>query len=197
MKGKTVCLMIFFIFALPLIAAKLVLEMNWYKQGVTNQGQWMPKITTWSWLPEQGRWRLVYMLPAQCDSQCKHALFQLNQIPKAIGREKERVASILLVKPNQPLQTQSLENQIQKSAALPSLNATFEQIAFIEHPISAELSLEDKAQLAEIKPVIYLVDPLDQVILTYALALDEKTQIKQSKGLMKDLKKLMKLSKMG
>lgn len=177
MTGKKACLLVFFVFALPVIMAKLVLEMNWYTKGVTNQGQWLKEPLELSWLPFEGRWRLVYQLPRVCHIQCEQALFQLQQIPKAIGREQKRVASILLTSET-------------------ALNDFLTDFSITSHQLNASQQA-NLSPLPSQNPAIYLVDPFNQVILSYFIPAGSQAQIQQSKGLMKDLRKLMKLSKVG
>ncbi len=98
MKNKKAIILVFFVFLSPLLLAQLVLEMGWYTKGVTNHGDLVEPPTHLTWLPHQGQWRLLYSMPSTCGEQCDNAMFQLNQIPQAIGRETDRVASVVLLK---------------------------------------------------------------------------------------------------
>ncbi|MDD1782018.1 hypothetical protein LRP49_12635 [Enterovibrio sp. ZSDZ35] len=177
MTGKKAVLFVTIAFLLPVLAAKLVLEMGWYNKGVTNSGELLSGQTQTEWLQHQGQWRLIYTLPDNCDEQCESALFQLNQIPVAVGRERERVASILLVP----------ENRADDEPAQPEVT---------EQTIDAA-QLQTLSALPHAGEAIYLVDPLNNLILAYPIPHSKDAQISQSKGLLKDLRKLMKLSKVG
>ncbi|PMN93775.1 hypothetical protein [Enterovibrio norvegicus] len=175
MKGKKALILVTAIFILPVVAAKLVLEFDWYSRGVTNKGELLAEAVNTDWLEENGQWRLVYTLPSDCDALCETALFQLTQIPVAVGREQERVSSIVLVSDtpsdnrNIEVRQQSMDAQQQKTmAALPYGN-----------------------------DAIYIVDPLNNLILAYPIPEGKDAQITQSKGLLSDLRKLMKMSKVG
>ncbi len=175
MKGKQALSLVCVVFILPLFTAKLVLDMGWYQKGVTNKGDLLNAPVRAGWLDGDGLWRLVYSIPKVCDPQCENALFQLNQIPIAVGRERERVTSLLLVSQSH---ANVKENNIQK-----------QDLSFQEQKAILGLPFHGKA--------IYLVDPLNNFILAYPLSKEKNEQIVQSKGLLSDLRKLMKLSKVG
>lgn len=177
MKGKKAVVLMCITFILPVLAAKIVLDMGWFTKGVTNNGELLSQEIRADWLDHTGQWRLIYALPEKCDAPCQHALFQLNQIPVGIGRERNRVASILLLPPSPSL------------FAVQGENISKQVLSAEQQQAMLSLPFVDKA--------IYLVDPLNNLILAYPLALGKSAQITQSKGLFSDLRKLMKLSKVG
>lgn len=173
--GKKTLLVVLMIFILPLLAAKVVLDMGWYTKGVTNNGELLSEVVRVDWLEKKGKWRLIYVLPKTCASLCENALFQLNQIPIATGREKQRVSSVLLFSDfSSDIQDENITKQ--------SLNVKQRQVM---------------ALLPFYGSAIYLVDPLGYVVLAYSLSSKKNMQIIQSKGLLADLRKLMKFSKVG
>ncbi len=174
MSGKKAIIIVFFVFLSPLLLAQLVLKMGWYTKGVTNHGDLIEPPTHLRWLPHQGQWRLLYSMPSACNDQCDNAMFQLNQIPQAIGRETDRVASVVLLKNT---------NQFKKP--------------FISYQQPNAKQWQEFNQLPFKPETIYLVDPLNQIVLAYPIPKEKTARVKQSKGLMRDLKKLMKLSKVG
>ncbi|WP_325891365.1 hypothetical protein [Grimontia sp. NTOU-MAR1] len=175
MNGKKALILVTVIFVLPVLAAKLVLDFGWYNKGVTNNGELIAEEVRADWLSHNGQWRLVYSYPSACDEKCESALFQLNQIPVAVGRERERVASILLTP--------------ESSAVEEGTNVTRQNIDVTQQQTMSSLPFADNA--------IYLVDPLNNLILAYPVPADKSAQVAQSKGLLSDLRKLMKLSKVG
>ncbi|STO41875.1 hypothetical protein [Grimontia hollisae] len=175
MTGKKALILVAVIFVLPVLAAKLVLEMGWYTKGVTNNGELLVEEIKADWLAHDGQWRLVYALPESCSSQCESALFQLNQIPVAVGRERERVASILLTPEASPVKEGTNVTRQKMDAAM------LKTLSSLPFPGQA----------------IYLVDPLNYLILAYPVPEEKAAQVAQSKGLLSDLRKLMKLSKVG
>ena len=175
MNGKKALIMVVFIFALPVLTAKLVLEMGWFNKGVTNSGELLTQEVRADWLGHDGQWRLVYSLPQTCSEQCESALFQLKQIPVAVGPERKRVASILLVS--------------DATAAQATENVTEQTIDTQQYQTMSSLPFAGEA--------IYLVDPLNNLIMAYPIPQGKSAQITQSKGLLSDLRKLMRLSKVG
>ncbi|OOE80495.1 hypothetical protein BZG25_06830 [Salinivibrio sp. ML198] len=173
MKGRMTLVALIGIFVLPVVVAKLVLEQSWYEKGVTNYGEFLTEPATLNWLPEQGQWRLIYRVPEQCDSVCKQALFQLTQIPIAVGKERDRVSSVALTSsaPKAPevLTWQTLTTEQARA---------WQQQAFD-------------------KNTIYLSDPMNNVVLAYPVSDDKTKWVAQGKGLLRDLKRLLKLSKVG
>ncbi|NUY55373.1 hypothetical protein BZG78_03240 [Salinivibrio sp. MA351] len=173
MKGRMLVVALIGIFILPVVVAKLVLEQSWYQKGVTNYGQFLAEPATLNWLPEQGQWRLIYRVPEQCDLVCEQALFQLTQIPIAVGKERDRVTSVALTStaPKAPevLTWQTLTTEQAQA---------WQQQAFD-------------------KNTIYLSDPMNNVVLAYPVSDDNTQWIAQGKGLLRDLKRLLKLSKVG
>ena len=97
MKKQGTLLLLFGAFALPVILAKLVLDLNWYQGGVTNRGELLESPMASEWLGESQQWQLIYLLPDNCDELCLGALFNLRQVPQAVGAEQDRLSSILLI----------------------------------------------------------------------------------------------------
>jgi len=123
------------------------------------------------------RWHVVHLLPDSCADSCRRSLYNTRQARLALGRDAPRVRRILLGAGR---------------AQLAPLAA--------DHPDStrllyAEGGLED--QLAPIRrrrnlgaADALLIDPLGNVMMAIPAALDPRL-------LLKDLKKLMKLSRIG
>lgn len=175
MKGRKALLLVALVFVLQVAMAKLVLEMGWFHKGVTNKGELLTEAVQADWLTHGGQWRLIYAFNGDCDSRCESALFQLNQIPVAVGRERERVTSIVLTSP--------------AVAVAQGENVILQHMDPVQQ--------QDIAALPYADATIYLVDPLNNLILAYPVPEDKSAQVTQSKGLLSDLRKLMKLSKVG
>lgn len=83
---------------LPLLAAKLVLEMGWFNGGVSSKGQWQQ--TEVFLLPasaEKAHWRLaVAPQTNECNSHCQQALFTVQQLYLGLGRKQQHVKPLLL-----------------------------------------------------------------------------------------------------
>ncbi|MGF1680891.1 cytochrome oxidase [Photobacterium minamisatsumaniensis] len=182
MKKHGTLLLLLGAFALPVILAKLVLDLNWYQGGVTNRGELLASPLTSEWLGENEQWQLIYLLPEQCDEQCSGALFNLRQIPQAVGAEQSRVSSLLLVSADS-LSTQPdiIRQQVEG----------VEQRQVPEHVVTQLKTLEYGAK------AIYIADPLGNVMMAYPLVKGKVEILAQGKDLLRDLKRLLKISKIG
>ncbi|ABZ74829.1 conserved hypothetical protein [Shewanella halifaxensis HAW-EB4] len=175
-NGKKTLLLLLLAFALPVIAAKLVLSFNLYQGGVTNKGQLLDTDISYQSLamvnPQPHEWQLLYQLPNHCDAVCKDRLYILQQSHVALGRNQDRVHTIIMI------------NEHSDTAALDSSD-------FVTAIPSKALS----QLLAQQELVI--VDPLGSLVMSYPIAADHQSQIMQGKALVADLRKLLKLSRIG
>lgn len=174
MKGML--LLLFGVFLLPLLLAKIVLDLNWYQGGVTNRGQLLASPLASAWLAEPGKWQLVYLLPPSCDEPCRGALFTLRQVPQAVGADQDRVSSVVLVAAQlvMPVQLEGLE-----------------LMRVPEHVVAQIETLEYGPE------AIYLADPLGNVMMAYPLVAGKTAILTQGKDLLRDLKRLLKVSRIG
>ncbi|MDX1302692.1 cytochrome oxidase [Photobacterium sp.] len=202
MKKHGMLLLLLGVFLLPLLLAKIVLDLNWYQGGVTNRGQLLAFPLASDWLTEPGKWQLVYLLPPSCDEPCQGALFNLRQVPQAIGADQQRVSSVVLVV-DLPASFAS-DNAVQSQAAfqkpaviIPSptdmqtLTAGLQLMRVPDHVV---------AQIETLKygtAAIYLADPLGNVMMAYPLAQGKTAILAQGKDLLRDLKRLLKVSRIG
>lgn len=174
-KGRKNLILLLLAFLLPVIAAKLVLSFNLYNGGVTNKGQLLNSLsyTTLAMAnPKPQEWQLVYQLPQHCDAICEDRLYILQQSHIALGRNQDRVHPIIMV------------SQQSDVAAL----ANFD---FITATPSAALSQQLNMQQ------LVIVDPLGSLVMSYPQTHDHQAQIMQGKALVADLRKLLKLSRIG
>ena len=177
-KGRLMLIGLILIFALPAIIAKTVLEQHWYTAGVTNSGELVePRVTLEDigiTLPvaEEG-WLVGYIAPTECESLCEQQLHYLNQSYLALGKNKERVTAVVFV------------------AEGVSLKGT------INKPDLEFLAGGDQLR-AEFAPAsIVIIDPLGQLVMEYKSVSEPSQLVSQSKGMIHDLRKLLKLSRVG
>ncbi|MGF1685234.1 SCO family protein [Photobacterium japonica] len=181
MKKKGTLLLLLGAFVLPVVLAKLVLDLNWYQGGVTNRGKLLAAPVTSAWLGDSPQWQLIYLLPEACDEKCQGALFNLHQIPLAVGAEKDRVHSVLL--------------RVDPAADYPAL-VKKQLNALSQQTVSAQVV----AQMHTLEygtHAIYLADPLGNVMLAYPLVAGKAAILAQGKDVLRDLKRLLKISKIG
>ena len=97
-NNKRLLLILLAVFVLPVLLAKFALEFEWFNKGATNKGQLLEPALDFTSLnvTDSNKWRIVYVLPNHCDVQCENALFSLNQIHTALGKEMDRVDAVVV-----------------------------------------------------------------------------------------------------
>ena len=184
-RSRVVLLGIFAAFVGPLLLAYvLLLVLEWAPESHTNNGSLIDPATPvgelvaveegGATLPADfwdGHWTLVYYAEAGCDLYCEAALFKARQVRLALGRDAPRVERLYL-------------------EAAPVAHPPAQLLN--EHPGMSVARIEGAAGgFQGLSPQqLYLVDPMGNLVLAYD---DDVT----AKGLMKDLKRLLKVSKVG
>ncbi|PFG58363.1 hypothetical protein ATG66_0910 [Vibrio sp. ES.051] len=172
-KGRLMLIALVCMFALPAVIAKVILSQGWYQSGVTNRGVLVEPYTTLdqlgqdSPLREHG-WQLAYVLPNECTEQCRQQLYLLQQSHVALGKYQERVVPVLW-------QTE-LSDTVDISMTAMQMN---------------------ESVTAKVKPgQMLIVDPLGQLVMSYTPKPNEDL-VSFNKGMLADLRKLLKLSRVG
>ncbi|MGR5175621.1 hypothetical protein [Vibrio mediterranei] len=174
-RGRLVLLALILFFAMPFIVAKAILTNNWYQSGVTNHGELIePRVTFDSLaienpLQEQS-WQLGFVLPKVCEEECLNRLYIMGQTYLALGKYKERVTPVVYVQAHQKVP--QLPDSIQRVV----VNEEFNQLIPIEGYVIA--------------------DTLGQLVMFFPPT-TTANQVEHSKGLLSDLRKLLKLSRVG
>lgn len=120
------------------------------------------------------KWTMLYVAPSpvECDAACKQTVYHMRQIRLALGREMPRVQRVLLVAP--------------ESVWLEEIAEEYEGMHIV-FDIGGTNSLW---QQLEPLPGIYLIDPLGNVMMAFAPETDPR-------DIFKDIKKLLRISKVG
>ncbi|MCG9789196.1 hypothetical protein L1D61_18650 [Vibrio mediterranei] len=175
LRGRLTLLALILFFALPFIVAKAILSNHWYESGATNHGQLLEPRATFESLgmvnPLQGEsWQLGFMLPATCDDACLNRLYIMGQTYLALGKYKERVTPVVYVQTGQVLP------ELPDSVTVLTVNDAFSALVPSQGYV--------------------ITDTLGQVVMFFEPTTKEQ-QIAHSKGLLSDLRKLLKLSRVG
>lgn len=176
MQNKKILILLTVIFVLPIVLAKLALEFDFFNRGAMNKGELIspPLSLETIELPEkfQRKWLLIYPQMGECTARCENAKYAIKQVHQALGKEMDRVEPIML--------TQSLP---ENSENINLLNVSEEIInqVFNGYAIDA----------------IFLADPLGNIMLKFELTDDKQAMVMRSREILSDLKKLLKLSKIG
>ena len=131
----------------------------------------------------QGKWTLLYIGDADCDAVCQENLYKLRQIRIAQNENMIRVQTLFLVIGDSiPGElTAFLEEQHPETAAV-SLSANrAEQITTDFRIVKTPMQGAERT---------YIIDPLGNLMMYYPPDAD-------ARGMLLDLKKLLKFSKIG
>lgn len=165
-----------------------MLGFDWRPEGTTNRGELIHpakplptvEVATVAGTPLKaetlhGKWNVFYVGDGQCDARCRDALILMRQTRLALNDDMTRVQRIFLT----------------------TGNCCDDQYLATEHPGLIIAKADDAAgqQLISAFPDanqgrIYIVDPLGNLMMSYPADAPRK-------GLLEDLKKLLKLSHIG
>ncbi|MGR5251749.1 hypothetical protein ACPV5S_06030 [Vibrio astriarenae] len=177
-KGRVTLIALVLFFAIPAIAAYVILYNQWYQPGVTNQGVLIePRLTYQSlgvdYRPEKPMWQLAFVVPKHCEKACQERVTLLRQSYLALGKYTERVEPVLI------MQRDSDTTLIQR----------------FDIPSQMVKRLPDSVADGE---DVVIIDPLGQWVMRYSFDLvPSSAQPQLMKGMLRDFKKLLKLSRVG
>lgn len=181
-------------FAPLLVAFVLYYAGDWRPAGSTNHGDLIhpPRPLPTAGLqslqggavpPDElhGKWTLVYIGAGQCDARCREALTLMRQTRLALNDDASRVQRLFLV--TQPC----CDQEHLDTEHIGLITARADDAA---GKAFVEIFPRYDNQPVEAAGRIYIVDPLGNLMMSYAV--DAKP-----KGLLEDLKQLLKLSHIG
>ncbi len=127
----------------------------------------------------RGKWTLLYLDAGKCAEQCAKKLYETRQVRLALDRERDRVQRVFL-------------------AGADCCDAQFLRV---EHPDLIAVQAGAAAGLVGVLPSfggvpadtagrVYVIDPLGNLMMSYAAEANPK-------GLLEDMKRLLKLSHIG
>lgn len=176
------------IFALPVIAAKLILSQHWYQPAVTNHGLFIDNRLYYQSLninnPAPQRWQIAYLLPHSCLALCLQQLHLLKQTHIALGKDQPRVMPVVLMSSELNPSSQQMKADIEQMGFVVQVAANMD-VALTQ--TSAGVSLQDYV----------LIDPRGQWVMRYPSVSTAGQLPKELKGLLADLRKLLTLSRVG
>ncbi len=170
-------------------------EQGWRPEGTTNQGTLVHPARPLT-LPADmmvadvsandylsGKWTLLYIGDADCDDVCSSNLYKMRQVRIAQNENMKRIQTLYLVLGNElpdALGELLASNYSDMDVALAPAN--------LAEQFSADFLIDGVSM--EGAERIYFVDPLGNLMMYYATDADPG-------GMLKDLKKLLKYSKIG
>jgi cytochrome oxidase Cu insertion factor (SCO1/SenC/PrrC family) len=144
------------------------------------------------------KWTFLYVVPGPCADACRTRLYDTRQVRLALDRDSDRVQRVFIADPD-CCDEQFLREQhpdlirIRAGAAVAPLlallpgedGATFAAVAGAKTAGAADTHSSD-AQA----PRVYLIDPLGNLMMSYAAGA-------KAKGMLEDMKRLLRLSSIG
>ena len=168
------------LFIAPIVAAQLVLTNGWYQGAATNNGELLTSPLQLTNSPQA--WLLLYNPPANCAQVCKQSLWQIKQVHTLLSAEGER-----------------LQRQVVKDVAMLGEQAYANAAPTIrqQYPAMRLLAADQIATESLVSDSLYLVDPQGNIFMRYQFTGQQQTASQVSAGLLSDLKRLLKVSKIG
>ncbi|WP_370307079.1 SCO family protein [Sinimarinibacterium flocculans] len=190
-RGRLQFLLLAALFFAPLLAAVLFYFVfpDWQPDARTNYGELVAPARP---LPDaplrdargtpvaaeelRGRWSYVYVAGAECDAACADKLHQIRQIRTLLNEKRQRVQRVYV-------------------APDPEASAAAAALLAADHPdLKVYADTPEAAYRRFFGPrdpqALYLVDPLGNWLMVY----DGQAE---SKGILKDIKKLLRVSQIG
>ncbi len=130
----------------------------------------------------RGRWTLAY-LGAGCAHSCQNALYIMRQVHLALGKDAPRAQTLLMLAEAPDQELRQWLQQEHKAMTVGVSDATTHNFFLHAFP---EVAIEGDW--------IYLLDPLGNLLMRYRTELQNPVD---SKGILDDLKRLFKYSKIG
>ena len=171
------------VFVLPVLLAKLALENGWFNQAATNKGQLISPpldVSSLDTKQPEPKWKLVYVLPEICNQACENALYSIIQVRSALGKHSDR-AEVLVI-----------THEKSNSAQITSLEKNQKVRLLSSDLLSVQQVFKD-----DIREGIFIADTLNNVILRYSLQIDPKKSVLDSRDILSDMRKVLKLSRIG
>ena len=137
-------------------------------------------MTTLQTTQQEPKWKLIYVLPEICAVDCENALYSIAQVRSALGKESDRAEVVVIIHEKSNLAQLTLLKEKTNIRLLTTDLKSLQQV-FKENPTDG----------------IFIADTLDNVILRYPLHIDKEQAILHSRDILSDMRKVLKLSRIG
>ena len=189
-RGKLFFTLILAVPLIPLVTAIFFYKNSHYLSGeLTVQGRLLlPPLDGGFLREEEGKRKWLLVVPAgnPCDLPCQTNLFFLRQTHEALGKNRDRLGRVMLKDSSAPLSEQ-LKDELERQ--LPPLR--IRQISAEElRELFGRILAVDKSPADN---SIYVADPLGNIMLRH----EPLKSTEDAKILLKDLKHLLRTSKIG
>ncbi len=195
-KSRIKLLAVFFIFLGPLLLAFIWLEFVKNNPGYATftHGELITPaqpITAFALQDMDGQafgpdsinqvWTMMYFTNGPCTEICEQNLYHMRQVRLSLVQNMDRVQRVTVVRDRGEIPPEMIEQH----PGLYVLSGTEEQYSVLEKQIS-----EAESALEPLEDSIYLIDPHGNLMMRFSADLNPK-------GMLKDIKHLLKVSRIG
>jgi cytochrome oxidase Cu insertion factor (SCO1/SenC/PrrC family) len=202
--ARTRLVIVFLLFATPMIAAYLLYYLGWRPETVNPHGQLVTParpvenigLLSLDGKPVEFRelrthWLLIYFNRAECTAACENALLVMRQTIAGLGREAHRAKGVMIAE--QPARDW-LKYQLKDYPGITVLTGPTQNLARLAKVFETSYASDPRDNplgnpLAGTNR-LYIVDPLGNFLMSFPLDADPS-------GLRKDLARLLRLSQVG
>jgi cytochrome oxidase Cu insertion factor (SCO1/SenC/PrrC family) len=197
-RGRRTLILVALLFLLPVVAATVLYVSGWRPEGKSLQhGELVQparpvgdaELKTADDAPYRlnalrGKWAFVYFHPLPCTQACRNSLFKMQQVRLAQGRDAARVERVIVVA-DADAGAGALRELAQQYPGLIAVSGT----RAILQALAREF-VSSQGTALDVPGRVYLVDPIGNLVLSYAPDADPT-------GMRKDLARLLRLSQVG
>lgn len=195
-RGRRTLILIAALFLLPVVSATWLYVSGWRPEGKSLQhGELVQPArpvgdaeltradgTRYRFSALRGKWALVTFSPWPCADLCRSNLYKMQQVRLAQGRDAPRVERVLIVSDGETAALRTLAEQYPGMIALSGVRTTLDSLA--------REFVSSQGTASNVPGRVYLVDPIGNLVLSYAPDADPS-------GMRKDLARLLRLSQVG
>ena len=192
--GRKTLVLLLLIFAAPIVLSLLTWS-YWRPSGFGNNGDLIqpPRLLQPMNLQTldgqefdlhalEGKWTLVYFDQGECTEACRKSLYTMRQIRLGQSKNAYRVRTMLIVQKPQQAAMDSVKSDYSGMIVLTGSPSQIEDVA--------EQFATDFGDAFSTSGRLYLIDPLNNLMMSFAPQLDPL-------DILKDLKRLLKVSQIG
>ena len=133
-----------------------------------------------------GKWTFLYVVHGACGQACLTRLYDTRQVRLALDRDMKRVQRVLIAAP-QCCDAQLLREQHPDLIAVRADAQAAPLLSLL--PGEGDRAATDHSAPAE-PPRVYVIDPLGNLMMSYSAGV-------KAKGMLEDMKRLLRLSSIG
>jgi hypothetical protein len=134
----------------------------------------------------KGKWTFLHVIHGACGQQCRTRLYDTRQVRLALDRDMSRVQRVFIAEPD-CCDAQLLREQ---HPDLIEIRAGAQAAPLLALLPGEGNSTDADGSRAAVPLRVYLIDPLGNLMMSYAAGV-------KSKGMLEDMKRLLRLSSIG